>query len=126
MQRREVLSVQHIDRTVRRYVEHQVGVGHGFVDAGHMEERLVRDRFGVSVARAVADIGHPSLDGASDLSFVTLNSSSAEICRAGIGIVWVGNERRVRRNCSAEDSGRYPRFRVTYRSSLRRRGELPK
>ena len=88
MQRCAFLRIQYIDRTVRRGVEHQIGVGHGLaVYGGQVEERFVGDRHGVRVARAVADVGHPFFDSTPNLSFVVFGSSSAEICRAGIGIV---------------------------------------
>ena len=78
MQRRVFRRVQRIDRTVRRRVEQQIGESDGFVVyGGQMEKCLVSDRHGVRVARAVADVWRPYLNGASDLSFVTFGSSLA-------------------------------------------------
>ena len=71
-----------------------------------MEECFVCERHGVRVARAVANVGRPSLNGSSNLSFVAFDCSFTKTCRTGIGIVRVGRTKtRTCRDYSTIDSG---------------------
>ena len=54
MQRRIFLFVENVNRIVRRDVDHQIGLGYGFVCGGHMKQRFVCDQDRVKDARAVA------------------------------------------------------------------------